>query len=636
MKMTALALLVLGLLGASGAPAQHPFGGADWQALSSAAVHAVAPDGRTILYEVTHGRTTGTDVHEWHTIGTDGNGLATLKLPKTFHPFGFTSSARELYGTLDVHDNAQLATWTIGARHAHAITAIPRGITAAVLSPDGLRYALIADPRPLDPLDKTRTVIANDAASLYVVGAAGTGGAWWCRALDQIGGFAWSPDGSRIAVLSQTPKIGYHAVRGAIDVCTADATHHVASVANALINEIPYPGAGIAWTAGGRELAFLSTTTDVITPDHLWTVSASGGTPQDRTPDIHTSVEALRGDAHGNVWATVANGVQTEVHRYVGGSLTPAYVMPDASIGMPATTELRSAPATLAFPLGDPTHTGNVAVAHGTTLMRITHEGDDVLSHVVLGRVIRHRWTSADGIALEAIVTFPANYNGKAGKFLVLPHGGPEANDQMRLDAFARLIAGRGYVVMQPEYRGSTGYGSAHLQAIYQHFGDTAYKDVDAATTEAIARGWADPKRLAMFGWSAGGFMTSWTVTQTGRYRVAIEGAGITEWLSFIMSSDVQQTDYDARMLEKDPTPFLQYSAVMYADKVTTPLLILHGAADERVPTYQGRELFILLKELGKTTRMVTYPDSPHFPRLWQQRRNVFNEIGAWLDKYNP
>jgi dipeptidyl aminopeptidase/acylaminoacyl peptidase len=636
MKIPIVALLMLGLLGASPAPGRHPFGTADWQAISNAGVHAVAPDGRTVLYEVTHGRATGTDVHEWHTISVDGTGNTTIKLPKSFTPYGFTTNAHQLYGSFEVHDADQLAIWTIGDKRAHAITSIPGGITGAVISPDATRFALVADPRPPDPLDKTRTVIANDPASLYVVDANGAHGAWWCNGLTQVGGFAWSPDGTQIATLSQTPKIGYHAVRSRIDICTATSSRRVASIANATINEIPYPGAGIAWTSGGKELAFLSTVTDVITPDHLFTVAAAGGTPQDRTSNIVGSVEALRGDAHGNVWVTVAHGVQTEVHRYRDNVLAPAYVMPDAVVGMPATTELRAALPSVAVALNDPTHATNIAVPHGATLIRITHVGDDVLSHVALGRVIRHHWTSADGVALEAIVTFPANYDGKAGKFLVLPHGGPEANDTLRLDAFARLIAGRGYVVMQPEYRGSTGYGSAHLQAIYQHFGDTAYRDVDAATSEAIAQGWADSKRLAIFGWSAGGFMTSWTVTQTNRYRAAIEGAGITEWLSFIMSSDVQQTDYDARMLEKDPAPFLQYSAVMYADKVTTPLLILHGAADERVPTYQGREYFVLLKELGKTTRMVTYPGSPHFPRLWQQRRNVFDEIGAWLDKYNP
>ena len=84
--------------------------------------------------------------------------------------------------------------------------------------------------------------------------------------------------------------------------------------------------------------------------------------------------------------------------------------------------------------------------------------------------------------------------------------------------------------------------------------------------------------------------MTAWTVTQTHRYRAAIEGAGITDWLSFIPTSDIAQVDYDARLQEDDPTPFLKFSAVMFADRVTTPLLILHGAADQRVPTFQGRE----------------------------------------------
>ena len=130
--------------------------------------------------------------------------------------------------------------------------------------------------------------------------------------------------------------------------------------------------------------------------------------------------------------------------------------------------------------------------------------------------------------------------------------------------------------------------------------------------------------------------MTSWTVTQTHRYKAAIEGAGITDWLSFIPTSDIAQVDYDLRLQEKDAAPLLRFSAVMHADQVTTPLLILHGEADLRVPAFQGREFFVLLAERGKTVRMVTYPDSPHFPRLAEQRRNVFQEIKEWLEKYNP
>jgi dipeptidyl aminopeptidase/acylaminoacyl peptidase len=192
-----------------------------------------------------------------------------------------------------------------------------------------------------------------------------------------------------------------------------------------------------------------------------------------------------------------------------------------------------------------------------------------------------------------------------------------------------------GYVVLQPQYRGSTGYGSEFLAAIYQHFGDRAYRDVDSATDFAIAQGWADPNRLAIFGWSAGGFMTSWTVTQTTRYKAAIEGAGITDWVSFIPTSDTWQTDYDARLQEKDAAALQRFSAVMYAQRVTTPLLILHGEADVRVPTFQGREFYVLLKERGKTVRMVTYPGSPHFPALAEQQRDVCKEIVDWLKKYN-
>ena len=478
-------------------------------------------------------------------------------------------------------------------------------------------------------------MVENERTALYVVDAAGSHGAWWCPGHDQLAGFAWAHDSARIALLQQTPKLGYHSVSGAIDICSAGATLHVASIANAVANEIPYPGSGIAWTDNDTTLAFLSTTTDVLTPDHLWTVPAAGGAPVDRFPDLPVTIQALRGDAHGNVWTSVAAGVQTNVVAYTHGAMGRAFGNGYA-VGMPAVSDLAAAPERLAFAVGTMTHPNEIAVDAPGGLRTITHESDAALAHIRFGRAIRHTWTAADGTKLEAIVTFPPDWNGKPGKFLVLPHGGPEANDVFHLDPLSRIIASHGFVVMQPEYRGSTGYGSPFLQAIYQHFGDTAYRDVDAATTEAVAQGWADPARLAIFGWSAGGFMTSWTVTQTSRYKAAIEGAGITEWLSFIMTSDVQQTDYDARELSAGAEPFLKYSAVMFTKNVTTPLLILHGESDVRVPTYEGRELFVLLREEGKTVRMVTYPDSPHFPRLWQQRRNVFDEVLSWLDRYDP
>ena len=510
-------------------------------------------------------------------------------------------------------------------------------------SPDGKRFALSADPRDPDPMDETRHVQEPDQSSLYVVNADGTGGAWWCANLKNISGTltvgggagaaAWSADSNSLAVLSQVPLIGHHEVASAIDVCTTSGARHVVDIANA-VN-------GISWANGGRDIAFLSTKSQVLTPEHVWTVPASGGTAEDRTPNLDATAVQLAGDAKGRVWVEVDRGVQSEVDEFRDGALKTAYRWPDGIVrGTLVESEYAGPDAAtgdqMVFTVADPTHMSNVAVVDGDHLRRITHEGEEQLAGIGLGPVQVVQWKSKGGIALEGIATFPAGYEkGKKYPFLVLPHGGPEANDLLTFDPFSRIVAGLGYVVLQPQYRGSTGYGADFLASIYQHFGDRAYEDVNSATDFAIQQGWADPDRLAIFGWSAGGFMTSWTVTQTSRYKAAIEGAGITDWGPFLWTSDVPQVDYDARWTDEEPAAFSRFSAVDFAGKVTTPLLILHGEADRRVPTFQGTEYFEILAARGKTVRMVTYPGSPHFPVLWEQRLDVMKELADWLAKYN-
>ena len=636
-------LLFVGAISAAGQSARHPFTFDDAATLRSAHAVAVSPDGKAVLYRVRFGGTKGPDNTEWHLIATTGGEARHLNVPEEFQPTGFTRDGTALYGQYEVNKMAQLATLPLAPANTPAaaaatpvpLTALPKGIHSALISPDGSHYAILADPRLPDPLAEIHSVIEAQPTSLYVVAADGSGGAWWCPTLRDAAEAAWSHDGASIAVLSQTPKIGFHYVRSFIDVCNATGPRHVATIDNA--------AAGIGWINGDKDLAFLSTTSEVLTPDHVWTVAAGGGTPLDRTPKLEGSAMQLSVDANGNAWVIVARGVRSDVDAFQNNALIPAYQWPEGTIDNApvspqiASAQTASAPAVQAFTVADPHHASNVAIAHGNTLQRITNEGEDQVAKVALGEEHAVHWTSKEGIALEGIVTFPADYQaGRKYPFMVLPHGGPEGNDTLWLNTRVRIFAGMGYIVLQPQYRGSTGYGTDFLNAIYQHFGDRAYRDVDSATDYAIAQGWADPNRLTMFGWSAGGFMTSWTVTQTNRYKAAIEGAGITDWLSFMWTSDVQQIDYDARWPDKDPSAFLMFSAVMHSENVTTPLLILHGAADERVPAFQGRELFEVLAARGKTTRMVTYPGSPHFPTSWEQRQDVFREIAAWLARYNP
>ena len=609
---------------------KHSFNLDDYSALRRAHATAVSPDGKTILYQVIFDGSKGPEKYEWHLIAMSGDNDKKLEMPENFEPAGFTKDGASLYGTYEVEKMGQLAIVPLLPGKPTKIFALPSGIHSALISPDGERFAVLADPRHKDELAEVRNVVANDETSLYLISANGADGAWWCPALKDIAEVAWSPNASQLAVVSQTPKLGHHELHTYIDVCNSTGARRIA--------DIPTGTSGIAWTRDGKELVFASTTTPVLTPDHLWTVAASGGAPVDRTPNLSGSIVTVAGDAHGNVWAEMHRGVMTETDKYHDGKTETVYRLPNGVVnGLPVTTGFSSSPEALSFSVGDSAHAENVAVNKNGELEKITHEGDDTLANINLGNVQVVHWTARDGTKLEGIVTFPADYQaGKKYSFLVFPHGGPEDNDRLEFDVLARFLAANSYVVLQPEYRGSTGYGSDFLAAIYQHFGDRAYADVDSATDLAVAQGWADPNRLAIFGWSAGGFMTSWTVTQTHRYKAAVEGAGITDWLSFIPTSDTWQVDFDARMQEKDPSPMLQFSAVMFADKVTTPLFILHGEADIRVPTFQGREFYVLLAERGKTVRMVTYPGSPHFPKLAEQRRNVFQEVLDWLAKYNP
>jgi len=630
------ALLTAGSVWGQATPAaepstKHAFTAKDWSTQRSARAAAVSPQG-TILYLVTFGAEKGPTHDEWWTIGADGTRAAKLDVSEDFKPMGFTADGGKLYGSWKVNKLGQLAIFPLSENKAAAVPAtvvlLPRGIGSATPSPDGKGFAIIADPRTPDALEDVRHVAENGESSLYVVNADGTGGSWWCGALTSIERVTWNADSASLAVLSQLPHLGYHKVSAAFDVCSAAGVRHVTDVA--------YGVSGIAWANGGKDLAFLSTKSEVLTPEHVWTVAASGGSAEDRTPELQGTAVDLQGDAKGRIWVAVAHGVQIELEEFRDGALQPAYRWPDGTIAGGSKSEYAAGSDQIAVNVGDPEHATNVAVPDGSGLRKITHEGDAQFAGLSLGPVRVVHWKSKEGIALEGIATLPAGYvEGKKYPFLVLPHGGPEANDNLDFDPFSRTVAGLGYVVIQPEYRGSTGYGADFLAAIYQHFGDRAYQDVDSATDYAVAQGWADPNRLAIFGWSAGGFMTSWTVTQTNRYKAAIEGAGITDWGSFMWTSDITQFDYDARWTDEDPDAFRKFSAVDFANRVTTPLLILHGEADQRVPTFQGIEYFQILAARGKTVRMVTYPGSPHFPVLWEQRLNVMQEVADWLAKYN-
>ncbi|HKU27272.1 MAG TPA: hypothetical protein VJQ54_17500, partial [Candidatus Sulfotelmatobacter sp.] len=328
-------VFITSLLAAAFCAAQaprHSFTFDDAASLHSASALAVSPDGKTVLYAVRFGGHKGPTNTEWNLIPITGGESRHLTIPEKFKPSGFTADGTALYGSTEINGKGQLATLALAPPNTPAaaaatpvpLTALPRGIHSVQISPDGKRYAVVADPRLPDPLAEVHSVIEAETNSLYIIDADGKNGSWWCPALRNIATVAWSHDGSSLAVLSQTPKIGFHFQRSFIDVCGASGTRHVATIENMT--------GGIGWINDDKDIVFLSTTTSVLTPEHVWTVPAEGGTPTDRTPKLPASALDLSVDAHGNAWVQVARGVKSEIDSFQNNSLSPTYTWPEGTI----------------------------------------------------------------------------------------------------------------------------------------------------------------------------------------------------------------------------------------------------------------------------------------------------------------
>ncbi len=259
-----------------------------------------------------------------------------------------------------------------------------------------------------------------------------------------------------------------------------------------------------------------------------------------------------------------------------------------------------------------------------------------------LGRTELIRWQSADGLEIEGLLTYPAGYKKGARYPLLLSiHGGPIGVFTQTYVGAAGLyplaaFAARGYAILRPNPRGSSGYGKKFRYANYGDWGGGDYRDLMTGVDHVVKMGVADPDRLGVMGWSYGGFMTSWTITQTKRFRAASVGAGVTNLMSFTGTADIPGflPDYFGHEFWDDPEAYRAHSAMFHVKGVRTPTLIQHGERDDRVPLSQGKELYNALKRQGCPVKMVIYPRTPHGieePRLLLDCmvRNL-----DWFDKY--
>jgi dipeptidyl aminopeptidase/acylaminoacyl peptidase len=273
--------------------------------------------------------------------------------------------------------------------------------------------------------------------------------------------------------------------------------------------------------------------------------------------------------------------------------------------------------------------------------VRVSRANDD-LAKPALGETKVIRWKSKDGLEVEGLLTLPVGYEtGKKYPLILNIHGGPAGSfAETFIGRFSiypiAAFAARGYAVLRPNPRGSSGYGKQFRYANMADWGGKDFEDDMSGVDQVIALGIADPDHLAVLGWSYGGYMTSWVITHTDRFKAAVVGAGVTDLWSFTGTSDIPGflPDY----FEGDPwnqfKNFADHSPITFVKNVKTPTLVLHGEADIRVPTSQGYEFYHALKRLGVPTKMVVYPRTPHGPREPKFILDIAQRNMDWVDKY--
>jgi len=261
-----------------------------------------------------------------------------------------------------------------------------------------------------------------------------------------------------------------------------------------------------------------------------------------------------------------------------------------------------------------------------------------------IGETEAVQWNSSDGRRIEGLLTYPAGYEpGKRYPLLVESHGGPSAGFLQFFTGGmswpiipAGALSSKGYLLLRPNVRGSTGYGPEFTRANFKDWGGMDFQDILSGVDYLIDAGIADPDRLGIVGQSYGGYMADWAVTQTDMFKAAVMIDGESNLISLDGTHDIplDLPDSFGCNFWDDYGLYESRSPIYHIKNVTTPMLILHGALDVRVPTSQAEEIYSALKKRGVPVEMVIYPRSGHFPGEPKLLLDMYDREIAWFDKY--
>jgi dipeptidyl aminopeptidase/acylaminoacyl peptidase len=448
---------------------------------------------------------------------------------------------------------------------------------------------------------------------------------------------AWSPDGQSIAFTSNRtgdPDDNYNTD---IWVVSADPTQAPAEPRR--ITRGDGPDETPAWSPDGRWITHTSVTDAeaiLYATFHLAVSSADGGGTRVLTQDLDRMIFNPRYAPDGkHVWFLLEDSGEQNlarirpqggrIERMIGGEQVVSAFVPGADGAVAALVSTPRLPP-------------EVFRLSGKKLQQRSFTNRDALAGLELGAVEEVRFKSADGTEIEGFVVKPPGFvEGRRYATILDIHGGPQSQYDYGFHFEAQLYAADGYLVLHPNPRGSTGYGQAFCLAIWRDWGGPDYADVMAAVDDAIARGWADPERLGVTGWSYGGMLTNHVITKTDRFKAAATGASATLY-AVNYGHDMYQNwwaqelglpwEAEARQLYERLSPYNRL------DRVVTPTLILGGEKDWNVPIINSEQLYLALRQLGVETRLVVYPDQYHGIDTPSYEKDLYRRYLDWFGRH--